>query len=466
MQYARLHTVAGLSARAIGGEIVCRQARKQMWPGSEASLAASCIAMFYFHKLPEHLETKMKLRRVLGITVLSASLLTACGGGDNLSSSGVPHVVADIAIPGVGPGVNFSFDLGDISGGRFFFTDRNNAAVDVIDIASQKLVAQIKGSGTLAFAGAGARPALSGPDGINAVGNLLYVGDVNSLKIADPATNTIVKNITVSTGGVRADEGCLDPVHGMYMISSPEEATPFATFIDTQTQTILAKVTFSDAGGAPSAGLEQCRYDAASDTFFVNNDGSTANPHGELIKVPAASIRAIPHGATVNYTALAGAAAYPLGNCDPTGLALGPGTDAAVGCREGTAGAPLLVQILNRSSGALVASLNAGGGDEIQYDTKSNRYYNASYRWTATGNSVGPAGCSAAAPCTPVLTIIDAATRAVVARVATGNNTHSVAVDPVSGLIFMPYSAADTPAGCATCAANRFTNGGVLAFQM
>jgi hypothetical protein len=181
-----------------------------------------------------------------------------------VNSSGAPHVVADIAIPGVGPGVNFSFDLGDISGGRFFFTDRNNAAVDVIDIASQKLVAQIKGSGALAFAGAGARPALSGPDGINAVGNLLYVGDVNSVKIADPATNTIVKSITVSTGGVRADEGCLDSVHNVYMISSPEEATPFATFIDTRTQTILAKVTFSDAGGAPSAGLEQCRYDAAS----------------------------------------------------------------------------------------------------------------------------------------------------------------------------------------------------------
>lgn len=407
----------------------------------------------------------MKLLRLLGIAVLIGPLLTACGGGED-SSPGVPRIAADIAIPGVGPGVNFSFDLGDVSGGRFYFTDRNNAAVDVIDIASQKLVSQIKGSGSLAFAGAGAKSAVSGPDGINAVGNLLYVGDVNSVKIVDPTTNTIVKSITVSTAGVRADEGCLDSVHNVYMISSPEEATPFATFIDTRTQTILAKVTFSDAGGAPSAGLEQCRYDAASDTFFVNNDGSTANPHGELVKVPGASVRAIPSGTTVNYTSLAGVAAYPLGNCDPTGLALGPGTDAAVSCREATAGAPLLVQILNRSSGALVASLNAGGGDEIQYDAKSNRYYNASYRWTATGNSGGPAGCSAAAPCTPVLTVIDATARTVVAQIATGNNAHSVAVDPVSGLIFMPYSASDKPAGCATCVANHFINGGVLTFQM
>jgi hypothetical protein len=34
-------------------------------------------------------------------------------------------------------------------------------------------------------------------------------------------------------------------------------------------------------------------------------------------------------------------------------------------------------------------------------------------------------------------------------------------VDPITGLIFMPYSSATSPAGCATCAANGFINGGV-----
>ena len=142
------------------------------------------------------------------------------------------------------------------------------------------------------------------------------------------------------------------------MISTPEAPTPYASFIDPVTQTVVATVTFTDSAGAPSAGLEQCRYDPGTDTFYVNNDGTTANPHGELDALPGAAIRAIAAGATVNYTALAGVHAYSEGNCDPTGLALGPGTDIAVGCREGTTAAPLLVQILNRSTGAMCSRIS------------------------------------------------------------------------------------------------------------
>jgi hypothetical protein len=248
------------------------------------------------------------------------------------------------------------------------------------------------------------------------------------------------------------------------MISSPEETPPFATFINTATQTVVAKVTFTDSAGKPTAGLEACRYDAAGDNFYVNVDGSTANPHGELVKLPGASIRAIPNGVTQNYTTLAGVAMYSEGNCDPTGLALGPGNDIAVGCREGTSGAPLLMQIFDRSKGALLASLNAGGGDQLEYDAPTNRYYNAASRWTASGNASTNGACSAASPCTPVLTIVDAGSRSVVARLNTGNNAHSVAIDPATGLIFIPYSSATSPTGCPACAANGFVNGGVSVF--
>jgi hypothetical protein len=41
-----------------------------------------------------------------------------------------------------------------------------------------------------------------------------------------------------------------------------------------------------------------------------------------------------------------------------------------------------------------------------------------------------------------------------------------VAVDPASGLVFLPYSAATVPAGCATCAGNAFLNGGVSVFNI
>jgi YVTN family beta-propeller protein len=399
------------------------------------------------------------------LMVLAASVLVACGGGDNTPVDN-PHLLQQIAITGVGAGTNYSYDIGAVSGSTYYYTDRNNLSVDAIDIPTLTLTAQITGTGANAFAGLKPSNANSGPDGLNPVGTLLFAGDVNSVKVIDPSTKQVIKTIVTGTQGVRSDEGCYDAMHGIYMISMPEAATPYATFIDAVSQTIVATVTFTDSAGAPSAGLEACRYDAGTDTFYVNNDGTTANPHGELEALPGAAIRAITVGATVNYTALAGVRMYSEGNCDPTGLALGPGTDIAVGCREGTTAAPLLVQILNRSTGAIVASINAGGGDQLEYDAGSNRYYNAGSRWTATGNAAVNGACSAASPCTPVLTIIDAAARNVFKQVPTGNNAHSVAVDPASRQVFMPISSAAAPAGCATCAANGFVNAGVAVFSI
>jgi hypothetical protein len=384
----------------------------------------------------------------------AAVLVAACGGG---GASGPTQLGSVTPITGVGAGTNFGFDLGLVVGNRYYVTDRNNGAVDVFDTANSAQVGQIKGTGANAFAGlaltstGAADNARSGPDGLNAVGNLLYAGDVNSVKVIDPAAGQVVKTITVGTSGKRADEGCVDAVHGMYMISTPEADTPFATFINTATQSVVAQVNFTDSSGAPSAGLEQCRYDAASDTFYVNNDGTTANPHGELVALSGASIRAIAPGATVNYTDLAGTRKYSEGNCDPTGLALGPGNDIAVNCREGTTGAPLLIQIMDRSNGNILASLNAGGGDQLEYDAATNRYYSAASRWTASGNASTGGACSTASPCTPVLQIVDASSRSIFLRLPTGNNAHSVAVDAATSKAFVPVSSGPSPAGCATC---------------
>ena len=336
------------------------------------------------------------MNKTVVISLVVGALLGACGGGDDGPTG--PRYVQQIAVPGVGTGTNYSYDLGVVSGGTYYYTDRNSKAVDVVDIATLKVTAQIVGIGANAFAGLKPSNANSGPDGLNVVGTQLIAGDVDSVKIIDPTTKAVVKTIVIGTAGVRADEGCYDSVHGLYMISTPEAATPFATFINPVTQTIVATVTFTDAAGAPSAGLEQCRYDAGTDAFYVNNDGTTANPHGELDVLPGAAVRAIVAGATVNYTALAGVKTYSEGNCDPTGLALGPGTDIAVGCREGTTAAPLLVQIMNRNTGAIVASVNAGGGDQLEYDSGSSRYYNAGSRWTESGNAAVNGACSAPRP--------------------------------------------------------------------
>jgi DNA-binding beta-propeller fold protein YncE len=153
---------------------------------------------------------------------------------------------------------------------------------------------------------------------------------------------------------------------------------------------------------------------------------------------------------------------FPLGACDPTGLDLGPGTDMAVSCRQGNAGDPLTVEILDRTNGTVRATVPIGGGDQIAYDAPTNRYYLAASRWTKSGLSSGPA-CTAASPCTPVLAIIDAASRTLVQTAFTGNNAHSVAVDPVTHQVYLPFSSSAAPAGCATC--DNVPAGGVLVFQ-
>ena len=134
---------------------------------------------------------------------------------------------------------------------------------------------------------------------------------------------------------------------------------------------------FTDPGSGPngpaSAGLEACAYDHGTASFLVNNDGSTANPHGETDVIPATFVLTGTPANPVTLTLPVPAAGngfkiYPLGNCDPTGIDLGPGTDFGVMCRQGTTGALLTFQILDRTNGTVRAVLNAGGGDQIVYE--------------------------------------------------------------------------------------------------
>jgi hypothetical protein len=376
-------------------------------------------------------------------------------------------------VPGITATTNFSFDLGIVSDGKYYLTDRNNQAVDVIDLKTFAIT-QIKGSGENAFAGcapnpncAGANNGISGPDGIDAINgtNFIFVGDVNNVRVIDKTTNTVVRSIRVGTTGNRADEGCYDPEDQIYMISSPDADTPFASFISPTTMSVLATVLWTEPGSStPAGGNEQCRYDPGSKSFIVNNDATVANPHGEVDVIPAASIKALAPGTTTNIFSLPGIKRFPLGNCDPTGLALGPGTDMAVECRPGDKGVALTLKIMDRTNGTVLATLPAGGGDQTVYDARTNKYYVAGSRWHASGvNDLG-GGCSATNLCNPTLFVVDAATRTIVGATKTGNNAHSVAVDPLTGFVLVPYSGATAPAGCADCTANKYINGGVSVF--
>ncbi|MGZ5598630.1 MAG: YncE family protein [Usitatibacter sp.] len=404
------------------------------------------------------------------LAVAVSLAIGGCGGGSGGSSG--PRYVNTLSVPGIDSTVVYSFDLGtvDPATGRYYVTDRTNKSIDVVDANNLQFVGQFKAG----FAGcntgsptaptplptcAGANNDMSGPDGLDIVGPNLYVGDVNALWILDKATGAVVKKIAIPSSPtfLRADEGCFDADHNLYGISTPGANHPFMTFVDTVTQSIVATVVMDDSSGGASAGLEACTYDHVTGKFFVNNDGSTANPRGEIDGIPASAIVAVKPGpVTLNFASIAATSVYPLGNCDPTGLALGPGNDIGAMCRQGGVGEKLTFQILDRRNGSVLANLNIGGGDQIAYDAGTNRWFLADSRWTKAGTSCG-AG-SATCPLSPVVGMVDGTSRTIIGTMDNGNNSHSIAVSP-NHIVLTPFTAPSAAGGGAA-----FPTGGISLF--
>jgi hypothetical protein len=333
-----------------------------------------------------------------------------------------------IVLPGLPAGGKFTYDIGivDPAARRYYLADRTNSSLDIIDLNTFS-VRQVTGGFT------GQKPSNdnSGPDGVVVVpGGSVYVGDVNVVKVVDPVAGTVTATIATGSAGFRTDEGCYDPDDKLVMFANPADSPPYATFISTTTNKVVGKLLFTT-----SVGLEQCVYDPGTKKFFINNDGTPANPNGELDAILAT-------------TAVAGtpvvAQAFPEGNCGPAGLVLGPNENLLVGC-DAPAGSPQITQIMSATSGAIVKTITqVGGEDEVAYDPKFMVYYTAARDWTANGISqTGVAG----AVFTPVLGIIDAQSNNWVKNLPTGAGAHSVAGDSVTGNVFVPVPPTATSPG-------------------
>jgi hypothetical protein len=360
----------------------------------------------------------------------------------------------------------------------------------------------------------------SGPNGLDGIGpapagsyasaSSLIAGDVGQLGIVSSASKTItaiIPNVFSPVAGntfTRNDEGCVLPANapgnplgfGLYAVASPSQgggaADPvFYTFVNLNTNAVIGQVTLPS-----SSGQEACQFDLATGKMYYNDDGDLGaglNPDGSLdsfaatpafiaaltaapvsVKNGQRFLSSVPAGSGLPGTSVPGHVRVSGYNtqagfkCDPAGLALNEtnNIDVAVNCRPTTAINSALL-IINRNTGALVANVLAGNGDQLAFDRVSNRYYNASSRWTPNG--ISPNGCAATPAskvCTPRLNIVDATTFAVIARLPTGNNAHSVGVDGGAGFAYVPYSNATSPAGCGDCAVNGFINGGVSIFAI
>ncbi|HKN70789.1 MAG TPA: hypothetical protein VJX30_07165 [Terriglobales bacterium] len=183
-------------------------------------------------------------------------------------------------------------------------------------------------------------------------------------------------------------------------------------------------------GATAPAGLGGMIYYPPTHSFLLTNGNSTGDITVGSVDV-IDPLHPITVGGVTKYVP-AVVNSFPIYNCMPTGLNLGPGTDVLVGCadHDGRAFAPSTV-IINGTTGAVLTTINyVGFVDQTWYNPGDNNYYTAS-RDMPTG---------------PVLGVINAGTRQWLQNVPTNGNAHSVAVDPVNNHIFVPL-----PSGGSNC---------------
>src|SRR5690242_9469548 len=83
---------------------------------------------------PAPLREEGDMKSIKSLACLAIPLvLVGCGGGGN-NTGDSSKAVNDVKVTGITTGSNFSFDLGLVTNGKYYLTDRNNKALDVIDI--------------------------------------------------------------------------------------------------------------------------------------------------------------------------------------------------------------------------------------------------------------------------------------------------------------------------------------------
>ncbi len=386
----------------------------------------------------------MKRKCWFTLSVLVAAL-AAMGAGAARAEEGrrAVELLTTVPIPSTPAQPNhlvvFDISFVDPATQLYYLADRSDKAVDVVDAKRNLFVRQIRAN----FKGFTGSNDTSGPNGVVVSGHFLFVTDANSRIVSIDLRNDMVVS-DVSTGGapgLRADELAFDPEDGLLLPVNNADSPPFATLIKVDKQsgklTVGKRITFTDA----TNGAEQPVWDAGTGRFYISipevngkvSDGAVGriNPNGTLETL------------------------FPVKNCQPAGLSLGPRQDLLLGCSVvfDTAGNPWTAagattaapsqMIMDAKTGKIDSVVKGvGGSDEVWFNEGDGRYY------TASRNNPGA----------PVLGVIDAEDQRLVQVVPTFNTpassppprgtAHSVAVDPHNNHALMPLPANNVFPNC------------------
>ena len=226
---------------------------------------------------------------------------------------------------------------------------------------------------------------------------------------------------------------------------------PFITLVNTDTHAILGQIVFDTAHAGVDAqnGIEQPQWSPSTGLFYVSVPQVGPDPaQGGIAVIDPSSMQVT--------------AVFPVVNCSPAGLALGPNHQAVIGCGAAFPATPpsgttatTQTLIINIETGDVLANITeAGGNDEVWFDPGTQHYYLAA-RGTLTGGKV-----------TPILGTVDARTFMFDDGVSTSTTAHSVAADRLSHHVFVPIGFVPTGSPSGTDPTNPCPANGCIAVYL
>lgn len=306
-------------------------------------------------------------------------------------------LLGNIAIPAPNPISSTDITWADQPTGNVFFSDRSNAAVEIIDGRHDLFLGRItkNSTGTLTYTGTGGAGGSTheGPNGeVTTADKKVWSGDGDStVKVGDfdPASPTYLQiiasvntagltSVSACTGGItgtcnRDDEIAYDADDQIIMVNNDEPATiqPFSTFISAKAPyPVLGQINFAAQGLVAAGGLEQPVYDAQIHRFLQTLPQTGTTGFGSI---------AVIHPLTMKVERVISLSGY---DCKPTGEALAPNGHLVVSCGS----FPLVIDVATGEE--IGPGINqVGGGDEVNYNPGDNAFIVSS---NVEGNSVNP----------------------------------------------------------------------------
>jgi hypothetical protein len=413
--------------------------------------------------LQQHSTSRALLTKYCGPAALSAALSFATTGaalaaapctGPGAPATTETECLTAVQIPG-NPLRSFDISWVNPDVSEYYFADRSNSGIDIIDTKKNTFKRTIPG-----FVGIKLNPNgtvnnnISGPDGVTSHGRWLYAGDGNStLKVIDlnAPTASAIKQSIPTGGSTRVDEMALTTDGKLLLAANNAEDPPFGTLFkangdaSTSNVSIITKITVDPAIIPASLGLsiEQPAWEPKTARFYVSipqiNNPTGCAPfsaganqcNGGLLVIDPTKLSA-PTAVIGAFNSATNTGVLPLNQCGPNGATVGPHENLLLGCTPANLPGSTTTLVINAKTKNYANIGGITGSDEVWFNQGDDRYY------TGSSAAIKPTGSPLGSGA--VLGVIDG-TSVLIETIPQSSGSHSVAADCKSNKIFVPQVA-------------------------